>query len=101
MHVYVYVLSCSVMSNSLRLHGPWRTRLLCPWNFPGKYTGVGCHFLLQEIFPTQEFNPGLLYFLNWQADSSTLASLGKLHVCVCVCVRAHKCLLLYMYFFFN
>ena len=27
-------------------------RLLCPWDFPGKNTGVGCHFLLQGIFPT-------------------------------------------------
>ena len=27
--------------------------LICPWNFPGKNTGVGCHFLLQGIFPTQ------------------------------------------------
>ena len=26
---------------------------------PGKNTGVGCHFLLQEIFPTQELKPGL------------------------------------------
>ena len=24
-------------------------KLLCPWDFPGKNTGVGCHFLLQEI----------------------------------------------------
>ena len=31
--------------------------LLCPWVFPGKNTGVGCHFLLQEIFPTQGLNP--------------------------------------------
>ena len=36
------------------------TRLLRPWDFPGKDTGVGCHFLLQEIFPTQGLNPGLL-----------------------------------------
>ena len=35
------------------------TRLLHPWDFPGKSTGVGCHFLLQGIFPTQELNPGL------------------------------------------
>ena len=28
-----------------------------PWDFPGKSTGVGCHFLLQGIFPTQELNP--------------------------------------------
>ena len=34
-------------------HGLWPTRLLCPWDFPGKSTGVGCHFLPQGIFPTQ------------------------------------------------
>ena len=32
------------------------TRLLCPWDFPGKDTGMDCHFLLQRIFPT---NPGI------------------------------------------
>ena len=37
-------------------------RLLCPWDFPGKNTGVGCHALLQRIFPTQGSNPGLQYF---------------------------------------
>ena len=31
-------------------------RLLCPWHFPGKITGVGCHFLLQGTFPTQGLN---------------------------------------------
>ena len=36
-------------------------RLLCPWDFPGKNTGVGCHFLLQEVFPTQGSNPSLLH----------------------------------------
>ena len=35
------------------------TRLLHPCDFPGKNTGVGCHFLLQEIFPFQGLNPGL------------------------------------------
>ena len=29
---------------------------LCPWDFPSKNTGMGCHILLQEIFPTQEKN---------------------------------------------
>ena len=38
---------CSVVSNSLRSHVLHPTRLLCPWDFPGKNTGVGCHFLLQ------------------------------------------------------
>ena len=36
-------------------------RLLCPWNSPDKNTGVGCHSLLQGIFPSQESNSGLLH----------------------------------------
>ena len=49
-----------VMSLSLWPHG-LPTRCLCPWNSLGKNTGVGCHFLLQGIFPTQGSNPGLLH----------------------------------------
>ena len=44
-------------------------RLLCPWDSPGKHTGVGCHFLLQGIFPTQVMNPCHLCFLHWQTGS--------------------------------
>ena len=54
------------------------TRLLCPWHFPGKDTGGGCHFLLQGIFPTQGSNTALLYLLHWQADSLPLSRLGSL-----------------------
>ena len=43
--------------------------LLCPWGSPGKNTAVGCHDLLQEIFPTQGMNPRLLTLLLWQMDS--------------------------------
>ena len=39
--------SCSVMSNSQRSHGLQPTRLLRPWDFPGKSTRVGCHCLLR------------------------------------------------------
>ena len=59
--------SCSVVSDSLRPHGLQSTRLLCPWNFPGKNTGVGCHFLLQGNLLAQGSNPGLLHLLHWQA----------------------------------
>ena len=45
----------------LRPHEPQPARLLCPWHSPGKNTGVGCHFFLQGIFPTQELNQGLLH----------------------------------------
>ena len=37
----------SVVSDSVRPHRRQPTRLLCPWDFLGKNTGVGCHFLLQ------------------------------------------------------
>ena len=49
--VCAHVLSHSVMSTWLRSHGLQPTRLLCPWNFPGKNTGAGCHFLRQQILP--------------------------------------------------
>ena len=44
---------------TLRLRGLSPTRLLYPWGFPGKNSGVGCHLLLQGIFHTQGLNPGL------------------------------------------
>ena len=43
----------------LQLHRLWPTRLLHPRDFPGKSTGVGCHFLLQGIFLTQGLNARL------------------------------------------
>ena len=53
--------SCSVVSNPLQPYGLQPARLLCPWDFPGNNTGVGCHFLLQGIFPTQGSNsPSLI-----------------------------------------
>ena len=39
------------MSNSLQPHGLQPTKLLHPWDFPGKSTGVGCHCLLQYEVP--------------------------------------------------
>ena len=49
----------------------------CPWDFSGKNTGMGCHFLLQGIFLTQRSNLCLLRLLHWQADSLPLAPPGK------------------------
>ena len=64
---------CTVMSTALQPHARWPARLLCPWDSPGKNTGVGCHFLLQGIFPIQASNPHLLYLRRWQADSLPLS----------------------------
>ena len=67
--------SHSVVSDSLQPHGLYPTRLLCPWDSPGKNTGVDCHSLPQGIFPTQGSNPGLqhcrsiLYHLSHQESS--------------------------------
>ena len=58
-NIYYNVVSCSIVSDSFRPFGLEPTRLLCPWDSSGKNTGVGCHFLLQEIFPTRESNPVL------------------------------------------
>ena len=63
--------SRSVVSDSLRLHGLSPTRLLCPGDFPGKNTGVGCHSLLWRIFPTQGSNlyyRQILHCLNHQGS---------------------------------
>ena len=49
-----------VISNSLQPHGLELSRILCPWDFPGKNTGMGSHSLLQGIFLTQGLNLGLL-----------------------------------------
>ena len=56
------VCSRLAVSNSWRPHELLVIRHLCPWSFPGKNTGVGCHFLLQGIFPTQVSN---LHLLHW------------------------------------
>ena len=74
----VCVLSYSVMSTSLQPYGLQPPRLLCPWNSPGKNPGVGFHFLLQRIFPTQGLNPSLLHLLHWQVDSLPLSHPGSL-----------------------
>ena len=66
---------CCLLSQVCVLKVPAEpTRLLCPWDPPGKNTGVGCHSLLQGIFPTQGWNPGLplcrqiLYCLSHQGS---------------------------------
>ena len=53
------------------------TKLLCPWDSPGRNTAVGCHFLLQGIFLTQGSNSCLLCLLHRQACSLSLVPPGK------------------------
>ena len=60
----------SVVSDSLRLHGLYPARLLCPWDAPGKNTGVGCHFLLHCMIPNPE-TIGKWQFRGWVGTSIT------------------------------
>ena len=73
------LLSRSVVSNSLRAYGLQPSRLLSPWDSPGKNIGVGCHALLQRIFLTQGLNMHPLCLLHLQAGSLPLLPLGKPH----------------------
>ena len=56
--------SQSLQSSSLRCYRLYLSRLLCPWQSPGKDAGVGCHALLQGIFRTQGLNLSPLCLLH-------------------------------------
>ena len=71
--------SRSVVSDSSRPHGPQPTRLLYPWDSPGKSTGVGCHCLLQRC---------LYSFLN-------LKERGKIIITLCFKRVGLNCLYIY------
>ena len=73
-----FIVVRSVVSDSLRPHWLQPARLLCPWDFPDKNTGVGCHFLLQGMFLTWRSH---LHFLHGQADSLPLSYLESPMVC--------------------
>ena len=54
--VYLVTQSCLTLCDPMDCSLP----VLCPWNSPGKNTGVGCHLPLEGIFPTQGLNQSLL-----------------------------------------
>ena len=58
-------------------YGLYSARLLCPWDFPGKNTGVGCHAILQGIFPTQGIELTFPVSPVLEAGSSPLVPPGK------------------------
>ena len=66
--------SCSIMSSSFTT--PWTIahQAACPWDLPGQSTGMGCHFLIQGIFLTQDRN---LHLVPCQADSLLLSRQGS------------------------
>ena len=70
--------------------------LLCPWDFPGKSTGVGCHFLLQRIFLIQGSNLGLshcrqtLYHLSHQRSPYSPSATAEVSDTQCVGLVTHQ-----------
>ena len=71
-HVQLFVTLWTVAHQ----RSPEDCRLLCPWDFPGRNSGVGCPALLQGIFHTQGLNLCLLCLLHWQVGSLPLVPSG-------------------------
>ena len=71
--------------------GLYPARFLCPWSFPGKNTRVGCHFLLQGIFPDPGTEPVPLVSSVLASPSFTTLPHGKPHVWVCTQSRPALC----------
>ena len=74
--------SCSVVSSSLWTHGLQPTRLLHPCDFPGKNTGVGCHFLLHQTFHrgfsfSSDSHNWSVTFGGKSSESQSYSSIGR------------------------
>ena len=86
LHFFYHQLSvsCSVVSDSLQHHGLQPVCLLCPWDSPGRNTGVGGQSLLQGIFSTRDWTGDLLhcrqilYDLSHQGNPPFLLQIKKL-----------------------
>ena len=72
--------ACVCVQSRLTLCDPvavMPARILCPWNFLGKSTGIGSHFFLHRIFPTPDSNAHALRLLHWYMDSLPQSHLGS------------------------
>ena len=65
----------SVVSDSLRRYGLSPIRQISPWDSPGNNTEVGCHALLQGIFPTQDTYQNLDKIFIWEGEEDTASSI--------------------------
>ena len=74
--VWLCAFSCLVVSDFFKPVDYSPPGSSCPWNCSGKNIRVGCHFLLQGVFPAQESNMHLLCLLHWQVGSSPLSHRG-------------------------
>ena len=85
---------------------PSSNTFVLPWNSPGKNSGVGCHSLLQGIFPTQGQNAGLLhcrqilYRLSHKENPLVFPSSIQLKVCCLYLKEQHRCFSAFLLPFF-
>ena len=80
------------MSDSLRPYGLLPARLLCPWDSPSKNPEVGCHVLLQGIFPTQGSKLHLVQLLHcrwilyhWATRETLICCFSVTQSCLILC----------------
>ena len=86
-----------VTESSPTLVAPWTVACRAPpWDSPGQNTGVGCHFLLQGTFPTQESNPGplnyrqVLYLWSYEGNPNVAVNLPTNQMLLSVLTRKHQ-----------
>ena len=75
--IFILLLVCQSVSLVQLFANPVSASLLCPWDSPGKNTGMGCHSLLRGIFLTQGSNLCLLHLMYWQVNSLPWSYLGS------------------------
>ena len=90
----------SVVPDSLRPHGLQPTRLLCPWDSPGKGTGVGCHFLLHlqtmEYYSAIKTSQLMMHATTWMNPKNMLSERSQIQKITCCltpfiwCVQQNK-----------
>ena len=88
MYTYICSVGCYLIAKSCpTLATPWTIApsLFCPWDFPGKNTGVSCCFLLWWVILTQELNPYLLH-CSWITYHWATREATYTYGCVCVCI---------------
>ena len=101
---FVRAHTCDKLLSRVRLFAtPWTAcRLRCLWDVPGKNTGVGCHFLLQAIFPTQGSNLSLLCLLHCRRilyhcatreDLTPISLRPNKHLGSLPCLKSYTCLI--------
>ena len=84
--VCLCVCVCVCVCTHVHTHRLQPVRLLCPWDSPGKNTGMGCHAFFQRIFLTQGLK---LSLLHWQVGSLLLALAGLNDYFIGIPIKSH------------